>query len=357
MKTIKQKNSLSILAGMVISMAFLSAAVAQQAGPGRQGGGQQGGFGGGFQGGPQQGPMMGMPRMIIDLYHVPLDSYSAYLKLSDEQENKIRHIRKDTRDRIHSIVGDGPPDEETANEVRGVEKEGETKILGILSGEQKTAAGQLLNDMKLLEKVRIPFQIAGELNLTDDERAKLKELGDKLGNGRPGGGQGQGQFGGPQGGPPQGQGGPGRQGGGQGQGQRGGQGRQGGQGQRGGQQGGPQGQFGGPQGGPPQGGQQGFGGGPGQGGPGQGIKDNAAFKVLNEEQRLIVEDFIATHQQGQGQRQGPPMGGGQGGPGFGGGQGGPGQGGPGGPPNGGPGGPPEGGPGPDGPGGPPQEDK
>lgn len=316
----KRKNTLSILAGVVVSMAFMSAALAQQGRP-QQGGGQPG-FGGGFQGQPGgMPPMQGQQmRMRVSFLQAGMESFAPALGLSEEQQSAIRKIRKDTREAIRKIAQGGPVDQETAEEIQQIEKDAEAKILASF-GSQKSRAEALMADMKLLEQVRLPYQLAADLKLTGDQREKLKELAKTMR-------QNQGQQG--PGGPPQGgfgQGGPG-QGGPQG-GNRPGQPGQGGpQGQRqGGQQRG-QG-FGGPQGGPPQGGPRNGGPGqfqPGAGQPGMGqpMGESPAMKVLNDAQRLIVEDYTATHQQGRMMGQGMGMGM-PGGPGFGpaGGQGGP----------------------------------
>jgi hypothetical protein len=221
-----------ILCATTIILASASAIWAQDGPPMPPPPGNNGGFGGGpggpggpgFPGGPggpggqggqgfrpqgqmpPMGPPMGPP-VEISAATVPVTLLIDGLKLSDEQEVKVRGILDKLRDDRRALLpgpgGQGgpsgprgnagqsapggpggpgmmPPDPEAMraqmDKVRAREKKAAGDVEAVLNGDQKKKLGDLLKDANLLRDAGLPIEVAPSLKLTDEQRTKLKAL-------------------------------------------------------------------------------------------------------------------------------------------------------------------------------------
>jgi Spy/CpxP family protein refolding chaperone len=90
------------------------------------------------------------------------------LNLTDEQEARIADIRKEFKAKVQDAVKDGAP----------LVKEEVEKIQAVLTPEQKTKLAALKEERQQFRPERLAERIAHlqELDLTDDEMAKIKEI-------------------------------------------------------------------------------------------------------------------------------------------------------------------------------------
>lgn len=135
---------------------------------------------GGRGGGP--GGMMG-PAPMTRLATV--DTVQDALKLSDEQKEKIKEINEETRDAMRKeFESGGRPDREKMRKVMDEASEKLNKVLD--AGQQKRLLGifvQVNGGAAVMDPT-----VAKELNITDEQRDKLREA-----MGPPPGGRGEGR--------------------------------------------------------------------------------------------------------------------------------------------------------------------
>lgn len=136
------------------------------------------GFGGG--GGRGQGRMMGgqFGRGGGALQLVMREEVQTELKLTDDQKSKLTELQQAQREAMRGMFqggGDRPDPEKMREMMEKSQKEQQEKIDAILSAEQKTRLRELTIQRAGNGAIAMP-DVAKELGLTDDQKAKLKAL-------------------------------------------------------------------------------------------------------------------------------------------------------------------------------------
>ena len=139
------------------------------------------GFGGG--GGRGQGRMMmgGQMGRGGGLQLLMREEVQAELKLTDDQKTKLTEMQTKQRESMRSMWqgGGGQPDMEKMREaMEKAQAEAQKEIDTILTAEQKTRLKELTVQRAGNGAVSMP-DVAKELGLSDDQKAKLKSLNEK----------------------------------------------------------------------------------------------------------------------------------------------------------------------------------
>jgi Spy/CpxP family protein refolding chaperone len=164
---------LAVVAAMVIVAMAAQMAVAQNEKGGRRGrGGREGGPGG------PRGPA---PMVLL----ATVDTVQDALKLSDEQKEKVKTINDEMRDAMRKeLENGGRPDRE---KMRKVMDEASEKLNNVLDATQQKRLMGIFVQVNGAAAVMNPT-VAKELNITDEQRDKLREA-----MGPPPGGRGEGK--------------------------------------------------------------------------------------------------------------------------------------------------------------------
>ncbi|MFY7953166.1 MAG: hypothetical protein ACOVT5_11730 [Armatimonadaceae bacterium] len=161
-------------------------------GQGRRGGGQGqgrggfGGFGGGFGfGGGQRGGGLMQPTIGT----MPMSVLEKALALKPEQKTKIEEIQKKSMEEMRSAFGGfggggqrPDPEEMRARFEKMAEsrKKVDSDIMAVLDDNQKKQAESLIKDAAVYGQAQLPLELAGELNLTDDQKKQITEMVGKI---------------------------------------------------------------------------------------------------------------------------------------------------------------------------------
>jgi len=159
---------------LVAAVALCVAGWASAQNPGGGRGGQRGQRGGGFGGG-----MMGGGAMLLSVEGVQKE-----LKLSDEQKTKVKEFVDAQREKMREAFTGGQPDQEKIAEFRKSATEASEKFVkDTLNADQQKRYKQVQYQAQLA--MQGPGALVGDdvskaLKLTDDQKEKIKALGDEL---------------------------------------------------------------------------------------------------------------------------------------------------------------------------------
>ena len=172
-----------VMAGVMLVMASVASLALAQPG---------GGFGGGGGFGMMGGGVMGGNTSITSLLRMP--QVQTELKLTDDQKTKIQDLSGTMRDKMMEAMnaGGGPPDFQNMSQedmqkqmadmrkkMEGVNKDMDEQAVKILNADQVDRVKQLQiqrdGAMALTRE-----DVAKKLGLTDDQTAKIKKLQESL---------------------------------------------------------------------------------------------------------------------------------------------------------------------------------
>jgi hypothetical protein len=118
---------------------------------------------------------------------LPLDAMKGYLKLTEEQVEKIKPLQDKANGALKELLANiqprnGQPPADQAKRIEMTNKFQETvaacnkDIQAILTEEQKKKVPEMEKEIQLFNSVGLPPATLGDLNLTEEQKKKLKTL-------------------------------------------------------------------------------------------------------------------------------------------------------------------------------------
>lgn len=161
-----------------VAFAVAGAAVAQPPGGGR-GGNRGGNRGGATQPGQGRGMMAGGGGGVAGL--LTNEGVQKELKLSDEQKAKIKEFGEEQTKKMREAFGDGGrPDQEKMAELRKAATEAAEKFVkNTLNADQQKRIKQI-NTQQMGLRAFSNEEVAKALKLTDEQKEKIKGLGEEM---------------------------------------------------------------------------------------------------------------------------------------------------------------------------------
>lgn len=110
---------------------------------------------------------------------IPINALVVGLRLSKDQENSLTQIQEKARTDMQALrpAPGAAPDPDASRKLGDVRRQQEADMMAVLTPDQREKLPALFKQVSTLTRVGLPARAVNDLKLTDDQTAKLDQIG------------------------------------------------------------------------------------------------------------------------------------------------------------------------------------